>query len=118
MQQSMQWAMQEEHVSMSYSIRGLNQKMSYITTTVPAREPTWREGSNQVAEMLERNQTLEELWLSYCTSLGVSGVTRLIESLQHNTKLRLLRLPREYRDNVISSELYKKVQSRHIVGWW
>ena len=71
-----------------------------------------------MAEMLERNKTLEELWLSYCTSLGVSGVTRLIESLQHNTKLRqlTLRLPQKYRHNVIiSSELYKKVQSRDIV---
>ena len=80
--------------------------------------PHGERGAISVAEMLERNKTLEQLWLYGCTLLGVSGVTRLIESLQHNTKLRELYLPRKYEDNVISSELYKKVQSRVIVRWW
>ena len=79
--------------------------------------PLGERGAISVAEMLERNKTLDILYLYGCTSLGVSGVTRLIESLQHNTKLRQLRLPEKYRDIVISSELYKKVQSRDIVRW-
>ena len=43
-----------------------------------SKNPLGERGAISVAEMLERNKTLEELWLSYCTSLGVSGVTRLI----------------------------------------
>ena len=82
-----------------------------------SKNPLGERGVISVAEMLERNKTLEQLYLYGCTSLGVSGVTRLIESLQHNTELRQLWLPQKYRGIVISSELYKKVESRDIVSW-
>ncbi len=59
---------------------------------------------------------LQNLGLYYCHSLGEAAAVKLVDSLENNTTMRKLELPRKYRGHVNrSSAVYSEVKDR--VEW-
>ena len=84
---------------------------------VPTHCQFGTDGAIALAEMLNVNQSLEELNLYYDKSLGHDGAHALINALQHNHTLKRLLLPKDY-CNHFSREELTGMDSRVQWGHW
>ena len=72
------------------------------------------DGACQLAEALRVNSTPRVLQL-WDNQLGERGAKALVESLAHNTSVKGLYLPQEYKDMISNSVVYGRVRNR--ISW-
>ena len=72
------------------------------------------DGACHLPEALSANSTLRVLSL-LGNSLGERGAKALVESLTHNTSVKHLYLPQQYKDMIRNSVVYGRVSNR--VHW-
>ena len=73
------------------------------------------DGACQLANALSANSTLREL-LVHGNPLGERGVKALVESLAHNTSVKSLWLPQQYKYMISNSVVGGRVSNR--VHWY
>ena len=69
------------------------------------------DGACQLAEALRANSTLRELSL-WDNPLRERGAKALVESLAHNTSVKALTLPQQYKDTTSNSVVYDRFSNR------
>ena len=66
-----------------------------------------------LADALSANSTLRVLWV-YGNPLGERGAKALVKSLAHNTSVKALYLPQQYKDMIRITVVYSRVSNRVI----
>ena len=74
--------------------------------------PIGQAGAEAIASMLQHNHHLELLDLTGCSSVGRTGIPKLITAMCHNVSLKVLRLPANLQSTGRATEGYDSVQPR------
>ena len=74
--------------------------------------PIEQAGAEAIASMLQHNNRLKFLDLTGCSTIGETGVLKLIASMCQNVSLKVLRLPDNLRSTGRATDGYDSVQPR------
>ena len=74
--------------------------------------PIGQAGAEAIASMLQHSHCLKSLDLTGCSSIGETGVPKLIVAMCQNVSLKVLRLPDNLRSTGEATEGYGSVQPR------